>query len=136
MQDIRESVFSAESILIRKDGAKRRIWKESDSFEKLTQAWQRMTAQAAQMPAFGVSLDALTRQEYVKGLWIEMFFAKDQLCWEMPFSRLLIPLVKNSCGFNLIRYSGGEYGGRCFYLDLRGETTDLFCATVESVYAE
>ena len=64
------------------------------------------------MPAVGVSIDNLTREEMKSGSWIELEFDQCYIFNEMPFDALLIKVEKDNYGFNLIRRHNGKYEGR------------------------
>lgn len=74
------------------------------------------------MPAYGVSIDSITKEEMKKGLWIELCYDSTMEINGMPFDSLLFKIEKNSYGINLLRGQQGSYEGRCFYLDLRKNT--------------
>ncbi|MGN0961893.1 MAG: hypothetical protein ACI4PF_06840 [Christensenellales bacterium] len=80
-----------------------------------------MLEDAREMPAFGVSLDDYTRRELKNGLWVELLF-KNQLTHNgMSFESLLVNVVPDYSGFNIIRKYKDKYEGRCFYIDLNGK---------------
>lgn len=79
-----------------------------------------MCQEAFQMPAFGVSIDKLTREEMKKGIWLRLVYESEKQCFGMGFTELAFQVVPEYRGFNLCRLFQGEYTGRCFYLDLRG----------------
>ena len=78
------------------------------------------------MPAFGVSIDELTREDMKNGLWIELCFDGVQSFEAMDFEGLLIKVEKDFHGFNLIRRNNGKYDGRCFYLSLQNSMDKLY----------
>ena len=62
-----------------------------------------------------------------KGLWVEFSFEKVLECNGMPFEKILVSVLKDSQGVNLIRYNTNcGYDGRCFYLDLIGKNMGNF----------
>lgn len=116
---IQESIERCSEIMIYRDGVPTACRSGEPCFLKILNTWKEMTAEAIQMPAFGVSIDNLTRKEMTKGIWVEFKFQKDSEFDGMPFQRLLVSVKPENTGFNLIRYWDGGYNGRCFYLDLR-----------------
>lgn len=98
---------------------------ESD-FEEVLETLNDITEYSHDMPAFGVSIDKLTREEVKTGQWLELEFDKTYSFNEMPFEKLLIKIEKDIYGFNLIRYQNGKYEGRCFYLSLNGSMNKLY----------
>ncbi len=93
-------------------------------FEKIDSLFEDAISNACQMPAYGVSLDNLTKEEMKKGFWLEFKFDQTFVLNEMPFDSLLVKIEQNCFGVNLIRGNDGIYEGRCFYLDLNGKTFD------------
>ena len=80
------------------------------------------------MPAFGVSIDDLTREDMKSGVWIELCFDERNLFEAMDFEGLLIRVEEGAHGFNLIRRNNGKYEGRCFYLSLQNSMGELYDA--------
>lgn len=126
MTEIQTQVKKACAVRIYKEGKEREYLAGTKQFEDVLAAWDEMTKQALPMPAFGVSLDALTREERKKGTWAEFLFTEEQ-GEELPFERLLVQCEPQFCGFNLIRYTQGGYNGRCYYLDLNGGDMSALC---------
>ena len=92
--------------------------------DKVDSHFQEAISNALEMPAFGVSLDKLTKEEMKKGFWLEFKFDETCCSSDMPFDSLLVKIEKSSFGVNLIRGNDGVYEGRCFYLDLNGNNFD------------
>lgn len=111
----------SEGIAVYREGEVKTCARGSAAYDQILDAWKQMTSGARPMPAFGVSIDALTRKEKDRGLWVEFLFSEEQVCDGMPFEKLLVQVAPEYRGFNLHRYSGGGYNGRCFYLDLDGD---------------
>ncbi len=129
---IKEKIYEAEQIEIIKDGAVAfKVSKGDSLYKKILKEWSAMTEKAHQMPAFGVSIDDLTREEKKSGLWIEFVFGEEKSDCDMPFTKLLAAVKPKDCGLNLIRWDGKGYNGRCFYLDLNGETSENFYKELE-----
>lgn len=126
MEKLNDIIFQAEAIIIYDEGKSRKFKKDEDAYFRLLNSWTELTAKALSMPAYGVSLDALTREKMAHGLWVEFVFEKTNYYREMPFDKLLIEVEPHYCGFNLIRHYRGEYSGRCFYLDLQGKNMREF----------
>ena len=84
MTEIQTQVKKACAVRIYKEGKEREYLAGTKQFEDVLAAWDEMTKQALPMPAFGVSLDALTREERKKGTWAEFLFAEEQ-GEELPF---------------------------------------------------
>lgn len=122
MEEEREitSYFSqARKIISVRDGKTLNLINEDK--KKVESALMKMCEKAVQMPAFGVSLDALIRSEMQRGVWLRLIYENTQICSGMPFTELAFQIVPEYGGFNLCRLNNGAYEGRCFYLDLRGK---------------
>ena len=119
MEEIHEAFDYSDKISVYNDGKVAQYNSGTDNYNTILSGWKCIIEGAHQMPAFGVSIDRLTREELKKGLWVEFDFEKELKVWEMPFEKLLVNINKDFFGFNIIRYTA-EYGydGRCFYLDL------------------
>lgn len=127
MEDVQAQVKEARSVRVYKDGKITEYGAETQEFCRILSAWEEMTSEALPMPAFGVSVDALTREEKKKGTWLEFVFGEER-GEELPFERLLIACVPEYRGFNLVRYTQGGYNGRCYYLDLRDKDMRQLCS--------
>ncbi len=102
--------------------------KDGARFKEICAAWTGMMKFARQMPAFGVSLNSETSKAVKKDVWVEFTFPQTYCNDGMPFERLLVNVVPEFTGFNVIRFSD-QYGydGRCFYFDLiDSDMTDLY----------
>lgn len=120
MRELNDIVKGAESIALYKGGIKSCYPRGDLRFRALLTAWEKMTEGARRMPAFGVSIDKLTREEMKVGTWIEFNFDAEQSCAGMPFVRLLVKVNRGYKGFNIVRFYDGKYEGRCYYVDLAG----------------
>lgn len=126
-EDLAAFALRAAAIVVYAGGAAHRFARGSEGFASAEAAWKEMTEGALRMPAFGVSIDRLTREGMKSGLWAEFVFEGEQSLAGMPFTALLVEVKPEHCGFNLARLQpGGGYDGRCFYLDLRGKTMRPF----------
>ena len=128
-----QDVFKdSASIQVFIEGESKEFLTGTAEFESVINQTNKMLTGSHQMPAFGVSMDDLTRQELESGVWILYNF--NQVCTnsEMPFDGLLINVNPEFSGFNIIRRYNGKYEGRCFYLDLNQTTmSDLYNLLVE-----
>ena len=125
MENITECFYSAASLTLYVDGSALKIEKNDDNFEKIMASLGEITFGSHEMPAFGVSLDELTRQDMQSGIWLELEFDKTYSMSGMGFDALLIKVESEHSGFNLIRRNGGKYEGRCFYLSLENTMKEL-----------
>ena len=117
--EIEEIFDSATSVIIYNDGVKKEYAKGGEEFEKILLNWNDMLVGCHPMPAFGVSIDRETVKEMKSGLWAEFVFGQTLEYNGMPFENLLVKVVGEYCGFNLIRYNAEHgYDGRCYYIDL------------------
>ncbi len=105
---------NSTSVIVYRDSVPREFYKGGEEFSEIIAAWCEMTEGALDMPAYGVSIDKLTRNEMQHGDWVEFMFDGQCEFNEMPFEKLLIKVEEGNCGFNVIRYSCGGYSGRVF----------------------
>ena len=126
VDSVRASFNLTNSITIINNNEKFVFNRESEKFQHLLEQLNLITENSHDMPAFGVSLDNLTREELKSGLWLELEFETVLEFNEMPFDALLIKVEKDNSGFNLIRRYKGKYEGRCFYLSLENTMNDLY----------
>ena len=117
-KDIKQFFPEAETIILLREGTEKILGETAR--KKVLSALESMNENAVQMPAFGVSIDELTRKDMQKGVWLRLSYAENQSCFGMDFSELAFEVVPEYMGFNLCRLYEGAYTGRCFYLDLRG----------------
>lgn len=126
-ETIQEYAVRANKLIVFNAGRKREWESATDGGIKILNAWKKMTESSVQMPAFGVSIDSLTREEIKSGVWVEFVFEEEHMVAGMPFTRLLVQVQPEYRGFNVIRYWKGGYDGRCYYVDLRnGDMSDFF----------
>jgi len=126
IERITNSFDLAVSMNIIIDNEETLLKKGNEKFEKILKTLKDITEYSHDMPAFGVSLDNLTKEEMKAGIWLELEFKKTYLFNEMPFDALLIKVEQDSYGFNLIRRNNGKYEGRCFYLSLNESLNNLY----------
>ena len=100
-------------------------FKGDDKFEAILNSLLETTADSHDMPAFGVAFDNQVSEAKKKDTWLELIFDSTQYFNDMPFDALLIKVQPKDSGFNLIRKHDGKYEGRCFYLNLSKNMTDL-----------
>lgn len=116
-----------QTIGIYHDGSSVRLLPAQMSFKLVLNGFKNLLANARQMPAFGVSLDKETRTAMSEGLWVEFDFGKKLNYGEMNFERLLLQVISDHSGFNLIRYNSEEgYEGRCFYFSIDGDMGEFY----------
>lgn len=131
MKELTDAVQTAGRIIVIADGREHCFEKDDVAFQAIIKAWDEMTATAIRMPAFGVSIDELTRREMKQGLWTEFRYEKETSCAGMAFDRLLVCVKEEFRGFNVVRHVQGKYQGRCFYVDLSGGDMYGFAAAVK-----
>ena len=128
-------VCGCEQIVVYSDGESKTYEKGTDKYNKIIASWTMMTDDALEMPAYGVSLDDLTRREMTSGLWVEFEFKEQLARRNMPFEKLLVKVEDGYRGFNLIRYTAeAGYSGRCYYLQLNDDKTmSEFTKTLKNI---
>lgn len=125
---------NSSSVIVYKENDSHEFYKGEEVYDEILNEWNELVCDALPMPAFGVSLDQLTREEMKTGNWVEFVF--DGRCEfnEMPFERLLVKVEEGSCGFNIVRYLSDEgYSGRCFYLQLNGKNMAQFASFIGNI---
>ena len=98
-----EIVPQAKELIVYSEGRSFRFQREGEGFASVVVAWRQMTENAVRMPAFGVSIDRLTREEMKRGLWAEFLYARQEVVAEMPFTALLFAVKEDFFGFNVER---------------------------------
>ena len=131
MKELTDAVQTAGRIIVIADGREHCFEKDDVAFQAIIKAWDEMTATAIRMPAFGVSIDELTRREMKQGLWTEFRYEKETSCAGMAFDRLLVCVKEEFRGFNVVRHVQEKYQGRCFYVDLSGGDMSGFATAVK-----
>jgi len=127
VMEIEEVFDETEEIIVYNDGTKTSYGSGDDNFGTIMSSWKELLCGAHQMPAYGVSLNKETVKAMKSGLWTEFVFDGERKSNGMPFEKLLVNVVPDYYGFNLIRYNS-EYGydGRCFYVDLVNKDMSKF----------
>ena len=115
-----------DSITIFKDGKEKTFPNTSSEFDDLLTKFMDMIYDSYEMPAFGVSIHEHTMQALQSGFWIKFNFKEQMKHNDMPFDALLVNIMSNDKGFNLIREVEGKYEGRCFYLNLENDMQSLY----------
>ena len=133
MEEVFEIIPQAKSVAVYSDGAKSEFAADSSEFAEILKAWKKMTEGAHQMPAFGVSIDKLTREEMKTGNWVEFYFSPAQHSNGLPFDALLMVVRAEYRGVNLVRSWEGLYQGRCIYGDLAGGDMSALAASLEGI---
>lgn len=121
IQDAFKESCSIELVI---DNQKTTFDNQTQEYRLILSEFEKMIKDSHQMPALGVSLNDLTRQEIKNGVWLQFNFDFVGYNSEMPFSSLLIQINKNFGGFNVIRLYDNVYEGRCFYISLNNTTMD------------
>ena len=94
--------------------------------ESVVKNFEDMAEDAYFSPAFGVSIDNLTRADKKTGVWVEFNFDGTHEFAGMPYEKLLINIQPNFYGFNIIRFNNNKYDGRCYYLNLAKTSDDFY----------
>ena len=112
------------------EGAASAFDAQSEQFAAVIGALEKINADGYEMPALGVSVDSLTKNEMKKGVWLRFVFSRTREHNGMPFDALLIKIEPNFHGYNIERQNGGVYGGRCFYFNLNSGDMSLLYDTL------
>lgn len=116
--NILEIMTTANEIIIYNNNQEVSFEPDSQEFNKIVEELSNLSQSSREAPAFGVSLHNETIAAMEEGLWIEANFNKTISHNDMPFDSLLIQVVGEYSGFNIIRKYDNKYEGRCFYVDL------------------
>lgn len=119
------------SIIAYVDGKKINYDNTSKEYTDILTILSNMCVGSRDLPALGVSLHEETIQAINENIWIELKYPKILYHNEMPFDSLLINVMPNYMGFDLIRGQEGKYEGRCFHLSINGYTLPLYNYLVE-----
>ena len=133
MEEVFEIIPQAKSVAVYLDGAKSEFPAGSTEFAAIVSGWTKMTEGAHQMPAFGVSIDKLTREEMKSGKWVEFCFSSVRHSNGLPFDALLLTVRTEYRGVNLVRNWEGLYQGRCIYVDLDGGDMSALADALDNI---
>lgn len=126
-----DSFFAeAAGVEVISEGAASAFDAQSEQFAAVTGALEKINADGYEMPALGVSVDSLTKNEMKKGVWLRFVFGGRREHNGMPFEALLVKVEPNFRGYNIERQNGGIYGGRCFYFNLNSGDMSLLYDTL------
>ena len=115
------------------DAVQRVYGRETKEYDEIMTAWGELIGGGMDMPAYGVSLDSLTRKEMKCGKWVEFVFEGCCSYNGMPYEKLLVKTGREFYGFNIIRFNSSEgYSGRCFYYQLNDKTMQNFVEIIEN----
>lgn len=106
------------------DGKVKTYNKDSKEYDLILEEFKYVCDNAYETPAFGVSLNAETIKAMKNDIWLELVYDKTYEHNGMPFEKLLINLMVNVGGVNLIRAYDGKYDGRCYYLNFKNCNLD------------
>lgn len=135
LQDYRLYDFFTNSnrITLYKNGKNQTYEKGSPEYNYIMDSFLETIRDANEMPAFGVSMHKLTVEAMEQGTWIKFEFPEQMEHSEMPFDALLVNVVAEWQGFNIIRELNGKYSGRCYYLDLNKGTMQSLFDTCDNI---
>lgn len=133
MAEIFEIILQADKVAVYSDGKKTEYSAGTAEFSEILGAWNTTIKGAHQMPAFGVSIDKLTREEMKAGHWVEFHFPQEQHSNGLPFNSLLLAVRPEYRGVNLVRGGEGQYQGRCIYVDLGGGDMSALSSAFEKI---
>lgn len=83
-----------------------------------------------EMPALGVALHEDIVVAKRSGVWVELVYGECISYNDMSFDKLLINVEPSFSGINIIRHVNGKYDGRCYYVALTGDMSNIYeCIT-------
>lgn len=124
-QSLKNYFDKAKTITIYYNGETDCYFKGDDKFELILKSLKLTTKDSQEMPAFAVSLDSETKSKLQSGIWLELNFLGAETHNELPFESLLIEVNQNYEGINIIRKNNNKYDGRCFYLNLKTNMSQI-----------
>lgn len=107
-----------------KDGEE--IVLDDENRDKIIEIFFKSLEGSVQMPALAVSIHEETLKQMKKGFWLKFNFDNTMINSEMPFDCLLIQIVKDCCGIDVIRGLNNKFEGRCFYIDMKNDLNELY----------
>ena len=120
---LKDALASPSGLKVYRDGEEYIFAAGSEETAEAADTLREINEGGYEMPALGVSLDRLTKEEMRSGLWAEFLYDRVKEHRGMPFDSLLICVRENDCGYSAIRGVCGRYDGRVFYYSLaRGKT--------------
>ena len=118
------SISNSKHAIVYYQGNQIKLSKSETS--QVAKAFEELIEGGYEMPAFGVALHSEVEQQKKQRTFVEFCFDDIYEHNDMPFCKLLIEVDPSFSGFNIIRYHNGEYGGRCFYINLNDKTMKEF----------
>jgi len=93
---------------------------------KIKNSLKTITDNSHEMPAFAVSLHEETESRMKDGIWLIFKYDTAKIHNGLPFNELVIEVNSDYTGFNIIRKYNDRYDGRCFYLNLENNMSELY----------
>ncbi len=131
-RSISDVIASADNVAVIKNGERKVFDSSSEVFISVTDCFCRLLENCREMPCFGVSIDKETRKAMNRGYWLEFCYGEQQTYNGMTFDALVLAVMPEYRGFNLIRANGGKYEGRCYHIELEGAPLDSLYAVVKN----
>lgn len=132
--DIHSAINDSKSVEVIINDNRKLFIKGDEDFENILNCFNDMVNNSHQMPALGVSIHELALEKMKEGVWVEFNFNNILYCNDMPFESLLIEVVPNFGGFNIVRKYKDRYDGRCFYIDLVNSDMSNLYSVLQSLY--
>ena len=116
--NILDIMSTANEIIVYNNNTSITYETNTPEYNRIAEELSKLSQSSREAPAFGVSLHNETVSAMESGLWLEVTFTNTISHNDMPFDSLLIQVVGEYTGFNIIRKYENKYEGRCFYVDL------------------
>jgi len=126
LSNINDYFIHSNNITIYNNGNTCTYNHDTQEFNDIIDSINNMCNNSHEMPAFGVSLHKETLIAIQTGIWIELEFNSTITHNDMPFSKLIFEINPEYSGFNIIRYCDNKYEGRCYYLNLDSDMSELY----------
>ncbi len=116
----------AESITIFNKGKQYTFVRDTQEYENIKNLFLQKIYNAYEMPALSVGIDAEIRTATNDNVWLQFDFGTTLTHYDLPFDNLLINVEPHFTGVDIIRKYQNAYDGRCFYLNMEENLSDLY----------
>ncbi|MBQ3494819.1 MAG: hypothetical protein IJA69_05320 [Clostridia bacterium] len=128
------SLDCCKYVVIYHNGQQYKLSKQES--KQVVEDFSKLIEDGYEMPAFGVALNNEVEQQKNVKTFVEFCFDDIYEHNDMPFCKLLVEVESEFCGFNIIRYNDAQYGGRCFYINLKDKTMAGFYENVVNLVCQ
>jgi len=123
---VQKAIMSADSVKVSMSQNEYVIDRENVYYTIFNDFVEKILDGSHQVPALGVAINDEVLKEKENKNWIEFNFKELCECDGLNFESLLVFLEKDMGGVNVYRKINGEYSGRCFYINLGENVSEIF----------